>query len=95
MASIPNTIESFMSKVYKTDSCWLWTGSVRSEGLPYGRYRFYGRNRQTNRISWMIHKGGIPPKHNVKITCKIPNCVNPDHLELVETKYDFETQEVV
>lgn len=34
-------LESFWSKVNKTDSCWLWTGATRL--FRYGSFRINGR----------------------------------------------------
>ena len=75
----------FISKVRKTNSCWLWTGCVGDDG--YGRLR-RGPNAKpmfiASRLSWFLHFG--PPPED--IPCVLHNCpggdnrgcVNPIHL---------------
>ena len=73
-------ISNFWSKVQKTDSCWIWTGSKR-----YG-YGFFGSNyehRQAHRFSWELHRGPIPEGLQIDHLCRNPSCVNPEHLEPV------------
>lgn len=65
-----------MSKVNKTESCWLWTGGTRNRG--------YGQNchRLAHRLVWEFTHGTIPDGMFVLHKCDIPACVNPDHLFL-------------
>ena len=72
----------FQSRVIVTaDGCWLWRGSVNSWG--YGRTKTsLSSERSAHRISWVLHKGPIPPEMNVLHRCDTPRCVNPEHLFL-------------
>jgi hypothetical protein len=69
--------ERFWAKVYKTDSCWLWT-AAQIKG--YGQLGRYGRSAYAHRVSWEIHKGPIPHGMIICHKCDVPLCVNPDHL---------------
>lgn len=71
--------KSFMSKVRKTKSCWLWTGTIIR---GYGSFWMGHSNHIAHRVSWWLHKGVIPPETDVLHTCNNKACVNPDRLYL-------------
>ena len=73
-------MERFLSKVNKTDTCWLWTGCCNKKG--YGQFRINGKTVKTHRWSYEQHIGLIPPNLLVRHKCDVRNCVNPDHLEV-------------
>jgi hypothetical protein len=68
----------FWSKVSK--DCWFWIGSKGRGG--YGSFRVDGKNRLAHRVAYELARGTIPPGMTVDHLCRIPACVNPDHLEL-------------
>lgn len=70
-------LDRFWNKVQKTDTCWLWTGSI--DNLGYGRIRGWTK---AHRASWQIHFGPIPAGLNVCHSCDVRHCVRPDHLWL-------------
>ena len=70
--------ERFFQKVNKTDSCWLWTGSLNSRG--YGCLAVNRKTVSAHRYSYAIHKGEIPEGLIICHSCDVPACVNPDHL---------------
>ena len=78
--------EKFWSYVNKTDTCWVWTGTLNKAG--YGIICIYdpaitrGRTFIVSRVSWYFHFGSIPKGMNVLHRCDNPPCVNPDHLWL-------------
>lgn len=76
-----NTLKRFFGKVDKTESCWLWTGSVDHRG--YGRFYFRGRNYLAHRAAHELLIGPISEGLTIDHLCRVKTCVNPDHLEPV------------
>jgi HNH endonuclease len=67
-----------MEKVYKTNSCWLWTAALSPKG--YGTFRVGPRQRRAHRVSYELFVGPIPDGAVVMHSCDVPRCVRPDHL---------------
>jgi hypothetical protein len=61
--------------------CWLWIGSLDGQG--YGNFWFRGRPDKSHRASYVLHKGPIPVGRDIDHLCRVPACINPDHLECV------------
>ena len=76
--------ERFWKQVYKTETCWLWTGSHTKSGGRYGQGG-YGRFSGTlaHRIAYEWTNGSILAGMTLDHLCKVPACVNPAHLEPV------------
>lgn len=75
--------ERFWSKVQKDSisSCWLWTASKNKNG--YGKFTIYDAiSESAHRVAYRLSKGEIPDGSVIRQTCKIPSCVNPEHLQL-------------
>lgn len=66
----------FLSKIHKTDSCWIWTGSLRGRG--YGAFR----DTSAHRVAYEMFVGPITDGLHVHHECGLTFCVNPDHLRL-------------
>ena len=73
--------ERFAARVNKTETCWLWTGTITS--LGYGQFMVDGRTVSTHRWSYEHHVGPIPSGLVIDHLCRVRNCVNPEHLEPV------------
>lgn len=82
-----NTEEKFWSKVKKTKSCWLWTGTKTHNG--YGQ--FYSKINgnlfyRSHRFSFWLHRGFLDKKLTIDHLCRKRLCVNPSHLEQVSNR---------
>ena len=64
--------------------CWLWTGSVTSEG--YGQLSHYGKNLSVHRLAYELHQGAIPTGLQLDHLCRVRHCANHDHLEAVSRR---------
>jgi hypothetical protein len=71
-------IKRFMSKVDKTDDCWLWTCMKDRDG--YGLFGLDGKQWRAHRFMMHITEGLSVDKPVVMHTCDNPPCVNPKHL---------------
>ena len=72
----------FSAKVDKTETCWLWTGSLRQ---GYGCMNVggkKGRAETAHRLAYLAEYGPIPDDKVVMHTCHNKACVRPSHLRL-------------
>lgn len=75
----------FMQKVARQkDGCWLWMGTVDRDG--YGRLMVNRVRWGAHRLTYVAYKGPIETGMVIDHLCRVPNCVNPDHLEAVTTR---------
>jgi hypothetical protein len=70
--------QRFLSKVNKTDGCWLWTGRVSQ---TYGYFDVGRKGRLAHRVAYELYKGPISDGLVVRHKCDESKCVNPEHLE--------------
>ena len=77
---IEYTFASLSPRIKVTDTCWLWTGSTQRKG--YGRCSRW----LAHRLVYVLLRGPIPDGLQVDHLCRVRNCVNPDHMELVSSR---------
>lgn len=74
--------EGFWMKVNKTEGCWFWEGSTNNQG--YGAFAIEGKRYYAHRLAYVWLRGGIPDGMVIDHLCRVRNCVNPNHLEVVD-----------
>lgn len=72
--------ERLWTRVHKTESCWIWTGTA--VGFGYGTFKVNGKSVPTHCYSYELQNG--PVKDGLRVLHKCGNhpCVNPAHLYL-------------
>lgn len=79
--------ERFGSKISRTESCWLWRGTLHANG--YGLFDLRSvegrwRKHWAHRIAYEIFTGRqLQTGDTIDHLCAETRCVNPDHLEAV------------
>jgi len=78
-------LERFAEKVVPDqDGHWRWAGFIDKGG--YGRFYFGGRMAGAHQAAWKIFIGPIPTGLEPDHVCRIRDCANPTHLEIVTRK---------
>lgn len=78
---MPDILEYFWSKVEKTDTCWNWIGTKKSNN--YGQFWLNNKPYRVHRIVYELYKGKIPNGLILDHLCRNRRCCNPEHLEPV------------
>jgi hypothetical protein len=81
-----NGPDRFLSLVERDASgCWVWTGALNKQG--YGRFSVGNGPGSTQslayRIAYIWLVGPVPEGLQLDHLCRVPACVNPEHLEPV------------
>lgn len=64
------------------DGCWIWTGGKQSMGYGWVYIPKLGM-RLAHRFTYATLIGPIPEGLELDHLCRVPTCVNPEHLEPV------------
>lgn len=78
------TEKKYWLKVKKSNTCWFWLGNKNTKG--YGMFWSNGKNYVAHRYSYEREKGPIPKNLVLDHLCRVHDCVNPNHLEIVTPK---------
>ena len=73
--------ERFWGYVTKTSTCWLWTGT--QDGRGYGQIRVDHHLVRVHRWAYARLVGPIAVGMDIDHLCRVHNCVNPSHMEVV------------
>src|SRR6266568_8464909 len=74
----------FWAKVDRSggaDACWLWIAGMDNHG--YGTFDIGQQKRRGHQIAWQLLRGPVPDGLELDHLCRVPLCVNPNHLEPV------------
>jgi hypothetical protein len=73
--------------------CWLWLGGALRGG--YGQMHSKDiRLRRAHVASFFIHYGWVPENLDIRHSCDVRSCVNPDHLTWGTRKENMEDARV-
>lgn len=78
------TVDKFMSKVLKTNKCWIWLAAKNAKGYgtvgetENGKFK----TKLAHRVAYERFVGHITPGLCVLHKCDVRSCVNPSHLML-------------
>lgn len=67
--------------------CWIWGGSRNGSGYGNLSWTYQGAVQTgAHRISYIAHRGAVPDGLVIDHLCRVRACVNPQHMEVVESK---------
>ncbi len=71
--------------------CWIW--QMARSGRGYGTLSQNGKLRNAAAVAYELFKGKIPNGHQIRHTCDVKPCINPDHL-ITGTSHDNQMDSV-
>lgn len=81
----------FWAKVNKTDTCWLWTACINSDG--YGLFWDGMKSVRAHRVAFELLRGELLPGVELDHDIECPkNCANPAHLRPATHKQNMENR---
>lgn len=70
------------SYIVDANGCWRWQRTLDRDG--YGRFKMPdGTYPMAHKASVLLHGGEVPVGKQVDHLCRVRDCVNPSHLEVV------------
>jgi len=80
--------------VVDDNQCWLWQGTQSKNGYAYASRGPGHPKRVVHRILWEHHNNQlIPEGMQLDHLCRVRQCVNPDHFEVVTPSENTMRQE--
>ena len=76
----------FLEKVERIPGidCWLWTGAIKNKSghgvMGMGLPKKVNKLIPAHRLSYLLFNGSIPGGLEIRHTCDVASCVNPEHL---------------
>lgn len=80
------TMQRWLRRIERDKSgCWIWQGALNLGGYGHAGYGANGKHCDVlvHRFFYLYLKGEIPLGLELDHLCRVPNCVNPEHLEPV------------
>lgn len=74
-------LSRFLPKVRRVNDCLLWQAQLDEH--KYGRFFDGTKGRPAHRFYYETMRGEVPKDLELDHLCRVPHCVNPDHLEPV------------
>lgn len=68
--------------------CWIWLGAT-PWGRGYATMTIHGKPRRVHTVMWEEKFGAPPPGLVPDHLCRVPRCINPDHLEWVTNRVNI------
>lgn len=68
--------------------CWLWGSTINQDG--YGILSTGGKPYLAHRVTYEDVYGQIPIGLEIDHLCRVPSCVNPNHLEAVTHRLNMQ-----
>lgn len=76
--------------------CWLWQGPLDRSG--YGKIKLCTGTRNaltgSHRAAWLAFRGAIERDLQIDHLCRVRQCCNPDHLEVVTPAENVRRSEI-
>ena len=67
-----------LNRIKIVNGCWEWKDFI-CPMTGYGKITYERKCMTAHRLSYIYHKGDIPPEMFVCHVCDNPKCINPDH----------------
>lgn len=81
-------------RVNTDTGCWEWRGRLNSNGYAWAQRGPGYSPRVVHRILWEhTHNGPVPAGMQLDHLCRVRNCVNPEHFEVVTPSENTKRQD--